>query len=192
MEIISKQYKQELAKFAKQKNNINRLWNVNKETAKFLYLMVKTRKPENILEIGTSNGFSTFWLSIAAPNNTTIDTIEIDKDRLALAKENLKHYNNINFHHGMAENIIPALKKKFDFIFIDAGKIGYISYIKILLPKLNTNSIIIADSVISHAESVYEYLDFINQNQNMENIKLEIGDGLMVTFFRERMDKCQK
>ena len=63
MERIKAKYKHDLAKFKAQKNEIKRLWNIPQETAELLYTFIKIKAPEHILEIGTSNGFSTFWLS---------------------------------------------------------------------------------------------------------------------------------
>ncbi len=187
METIEKKFKQELQNFHKQKMNIGRLWNVPKSTAKLLYSFVLIKSPKNIIEIGTSNGYSTFWLSIAAEIcNAKIDTIEVEKDRFKMAKDNLKKRNNITLHLGKAENIIPNLNKTFDLVFIDAGKIGYINYIKLLETKLSHNALIIADNVISHRSTTKDYLDYINSRDYYENVELEIDSGLELSFYKYR------
>ena len=166
MERIKKQYKYELARFEIQKNNIRRLWNIPQETAELLYTFVKIKAPKHILEIGTSNGFSTFWLSLAAETcGAVVDTIEVDEDRFKLAKENLANRKNVVQRLGKAELIIPELSCKYDLIFIDGGKINYIDYIKLLLNKMNNNAIIVSDNVISHQDTVQEYLDYIESSE---------------------------
>ena len=182
MERIIQKYKKEFERFEKQKQSSESFWNIREQTAKFLYSFIKAKSPESILEIGTSNGYSTFWLSLAA-ENAFVDTIEADESRFELAKENLKSRKNIIQHFGFAEDIIPKLSIKFDFVFIDAEKIKYQSYLKLLLGKLSDNAVIIADNIVSHKESVTEYLDFLKQNPCFESFLLEIDSGLEISFY---------
>ena len=185
MERIKEQHKQKLSEFKLQRNSINKLWNINEQTAQLLYIFIKTKQPKYILEIGTSNGYSTFWMSLAAGQfNAIIDTIEVDKARFKLAQKNLAGRNNIIFHFGKAEQIIPELNKKYDFVFIDANKADYIKYLRLLINKLNDKAIIIADNVISHKESLQEYLDYINSNSAFENMILDIDSGLEISVFK--------
>jgi len=184
MERIKEIYKHELAKFEIQKNNLRRLWNISQKSAELLYSYVLLKKPQHILEIGTSNGFSTFWLSIAAERcDAVVDTIEVDKARFKLAKENLKNRSNITQRFGKAELIIPELNDSYDFVFIDAGKVNYIDYIQLLVNKLQDNATIIADNAVSHKESIKEYLDFINESKQFADVTLDIDSGLNVAIY---------
>lgn len=186
MERIIEYYKCELARFEVQKKNLRRLWNIKQFTAELLYSYVLIKAPKHILEIGTSNGYSTFWLSIAAEkSNAVVDTIEVDEDRFKMAKENLKNRRNVIQRFGKAEFIIPELNHMYDFVFIDAGKINYIDYLKLLKNKLNNKSIIISDNAISHKESVKEYLDFIDNSELFDNITLNIDSGLNIAIYNK-------
>jgi len=189
MDRIKEKYKLELARFETQKNKIKRLWNIPQETAELLHTFIKIKTPKHILEIGTSNGFSTFWLSLAAETcDAVIDTIEVDEERFRLAKKNLLNRENVIQHWGKAELIIPKLTSKYDFVFIDAGKINYIDYIKLLLHKMNNNAIIIADNVISHKNSVTEYLDFIESSELFDSVTLNVDSGLNVAIYKKRKE----
>jgi len=190
MERLKEQYKHELARFDVQKNNMQRLWNIQQETAELLYTFVKIKAPKHILEIGTSNGFSTFWLSLAAETcGAVVDTIEVDEDRFALAKNNLVNRNNVIQRLGKAELIIPELSGKYDFIFIDAGKINYIDYIKLLLNKMSRNAIVVADNVISHKDTVKEYLDYIESSELFDSVTLNIDSGINVSVYNKIIPK---
>ncbi|MCK5051520.1 MAG: class I SAM-dependent methyltransferase [Candidatus Cloacimonetes bacterium] len=193
MKNIKELYKYELARFEVQKKNLRRLWNIPQETAELLYTLVLTKSPKHILEIGTSNGFSTFWLSIAAEScDAVVDTIEVDKDRFKLAKRNLKNRKNIIQRFGKAELIIPELIDKYDFVFIDAGKINYIDYIKILINKLNNNAVIVADNVISHYDTVKEYLDYIKSSERFDSVTLNIDSGLNIAVYKTDIIKIKE
>ena len=190
MKKIKELYKYELERFETQKKNIRRLWNIPQETAELLYSFIIIKAPKHILEIGTSNGFSTFWLSLAAETcSAVVDTIEVDEDRFKLAKENLVNRENIIQYFGKAELIIPKLTNKYDFVFIDAGKINYIDYIKLLLNKMNNDAAIIADNVISHKDTVTEYLDFIESSELFDSVTLSIDSGLNVAIYKMERSK---
>lgn len=111
----------------------------------------------------------------------------MDKTRFKLAGENLKDRSNIILHFGKAELIIPELNTKFDFVFIDAGKIDYIVYLKLFLGKLENNAIIVADNVISHNETVKEYLDFIKSDPRFDSMTLPLDAGLEISVFRNKL-----
>ena len=186
MERIKEKYKHELARFEVQKKNMQRLWNIPQETAELLYTFVKIKAPKHILEIGTSNGYSTFWLSLAAEScDAVVDTIEVDEDRFMLAKSNLVNRDNIVQRLGKAELIIPELSGKYDFIFIDAGKINYIEYIKLLHNKMRRNAIIVADNVISHKDTVKEYLDYIESSELFDSVTLNIDSGINIAVYNK-------
>ncbi len=185
MEKLKKLYQTELHRFAQQKKKIRRLWNISEKTAELLYFFVLFKTPDKILEIGTSNGYSTFWLSLAAEKiKAKIISIEIDDTRFALAKENLQQRKNVELLKGNALELIPTLKSEFELIFIDAGKIDYIKYLQLLFPKMKDNSLIIADNVISHKNTVKEYLDFIKSDPGFLTMTLPFAAGLEISIFK--------
>ncbi len=186
MKRIKERYYHKLLEFKEQKNSIRRLWNIEEKTAEFLYFTILIKKPSKILEIGTSNGYSTFWLSLAAEKiNSKVQTIEVDEKRFQMAKKNLNERTNIEMLFGKAEEIIPKLSDEIDFVFIDAGKIGYINYLQKLLPKLANNALILADNVTSHQKTVTEYLKTVKNNQMFQSMTLPIEDGIEITIFEK-------
>ena len=134
--------------------------------------LIKNPKIENILEIGTYDGFNALLLSKLFPNSTisTIDLPEDDKDFIASykrknqliefienRKKNLSLGDNIEF---IPMNSIKLInhKKKYDLIWID-GAHGYpIVSIDIInaMNLINDKGIIACDDILidlNHQES---------------------------------------
>ena len=101
-------------------------YNIPAATGKFFYNLVLISKAKNILEVGTSNGYSTIWLAEAAKHTKgKVTTIEISESKVKMAKENFeraKLNNMIRIIHGDALREIPRLREKYHFMFIDAIK----------------------------------------------------------------------
>ena len=66
-------------------------WNIARVTGEFLYTLIKAEGSKNVLEIGTSNGYSGIWLGKAVKENGGhLTTIEFYDKRLDVAKQNFK------------------------------------------------------------------------------------------------------
>ena len=119
--------------------------NIPPDTGEFFYILAKISKSKNILEVGTSNGYSTIWLGEAAEQNEgKVTTIEISEHKVKMAAENFKRAKLneiIKIINGDALQEIPKLKEKFDFLFLDAIKEDYINYFKLAYLKLTKNAV---------------------------------------------------
>ncbi|MCF7912009.1 MAG: class I SAM-dependent methyltransferase [Candidatus Cloacimonetes bacterium] len=187
MEKIKQQNKEILARFAEQKASIHRLWNIEEESAHLLFMLVLIRQAKYIVEIGTSNGYSTFWLAAAAERTGgTVHTIEVDDQRFNLAKANLKNMENIRQYNAKAEDILADFAAGIDFLFIDAGKPGYREYLALLEAKLTPGAVVIADNICSHPETTAPYRKYIENNTAFYSQVIHLNAGLQLAFFRRR------
>lgn len=154
---------------------------------------------ENILEIGTAIGYSSICFSKFLNENGKIDTIEIDKQRIMLAKANIEMYklnDKINIIEGDAIKMLPRLTKKYDFIFIDGPKSHYIEYLPICLELLNDDGVIIADNVnykgmvkgeekVKHKQRtavnrLREFIDVVKNDPKLNSDLVDVGDGILI------------
>ncbi len=162
-----------------------RMRNITPDVGLFLNILVKATKSTSILEIGTSNGYSTIWLGLAAKdNNGKMLTLEVDPRKVTMAKENFSRANledTVSILEGDAKDSIKQLDKEFDFVFIDAEKEDYIEYFDLVFPKLKVGGVIIADNVVSHAEQLKVYCDYVRANPNTQSVLVPIGRGEEVT-----------
>ena len=132
---------------------------------RLLSFLSKLTQPNNILEIGTFTGYATLCMAEGLKENGTIHTIEVNEELFNFHKryfDKSSYKNQIISHLGDAKDIIPQLDFKFDMAFIDADKANYISYFDLVLPKLNSGGIIIADNVLWSGKVLDEDLSLIH------------------------------
>src|SRR3990172_8974460 len=67
-----------------------RMLNISRDTGRLLWILVRAMGATRILEVGTSNAFSTIWLADAARSTGgRVTTLELDPEKVALARANL-------------------------------------------------------------------------------------------------------
>ncbi len=161
--------------------------------------ILSKKKICNILEIGTAIGYSSICFSKFLSENGRIDTLEIDKQRIMLAKANIDMYklnDKINIIEGDAIKVLPRLTKKYDFIFIDGPKSHYIEYLPICLELLSDDGVIIADNVnykgmvkgeekVKHKQRtavnrLREFIDAVKNDSKLNSELVDVGDGILI------------
>jgi len=160
---------------------------------KFLEIISKLLNPTYILEIGTFLGYSALCLVKGLKPGGELHTLEIDVASAAVARANFKKSkteNKIILHTGNALELLNKLDKPWDLVFIDADKTGYIDYYNVLLPKLKSGCLIMADNVLFHgqvfekevkgksAKAIQAFNDLILSDNRVEKMMLTLRDGL--------------
>jgi predicted O-methyltransferase YrrM len=118
---------------------------------RFLHLFVRACKPSSILEIGTAIGYSTIWLASALPDSSKLTTIEIDEETIEIAKKNIveaKLSAKVRFLLGDAGELIPQMKEKYDFVFLDTEKNLYPKLLPYLIKMVNIGGFLVADNTL--------------------------------------------
>lgn len=120
---------------------------------RLLYRLVKHFQPENILEIGTSLGISTMYMSRAA-GGSRIFTLEGCRNIAARAEEHFHalKMDNIQVHIGSFDHLLPVVldeMQRVDLVFID-GNHRYsptMRYFEMILPFTHNDSIFVFDDI---------------------------------------------
>lgn len=205
MEFISP----ELANYCDQHSNPENelLYSLNRETnlkimmprmlsghlqGKFLSMISHMIKPKLILEIGTYTGYSALCMAEGLTENGKIITLDINEEiesfvRNYFSKSNLN--SKIDYRIGNALEVIPQLNEKFDLVFIDADKINYLNYYKLIIDKVNAGGFIVADNVLwsgrileskkdKDTQAICEFNDFVMNDTRVEKVMAPIRDGL--------------
>jgi caffeoyl-CoA O-methyltransferase len=162
---------------------------------KFLELLSCLMQPRRILEIGTFTGYSALCLAKGLLKDGEIHTIELREEEVSVARANFSRSNEagkIILHPGNALNIIPGLNETWDLVFIDADKVNYIEYYKLVLPRVRAGGVILADNVLFHGEvlkqpvtgknakAIQAFNEYVQQDDSVEKVMLTIRDGLLL------------
>ena len=172
---------------AQQTDRIQRYRNVEPESALFLAMQIHIQQSKEILEIGTSTGYSTLWLAHAAQQTQgRVTTLEIDPARTAQAQHHAQELgldDVIDFCVGDAEKYLAKVTQQYDFIFLDAERDAYVGYWASLQKMLNPcGGVLIVDNVISHAAQVKCFIELIENDPRFISMTLPIGAGLYMVY----------
>ncbi|MDP7288196.1 MAG: O-methyltransferase [Phycisphaerae bacterium] len=154
------------------------MMNVPANDGRLLRMLAESLGAKNIVEIGTSNGYSGIWFSLALrKTGGKLTTYEIDKTRAELARKNFKRAGvekYITLIEGDAHKEVTKLTDKIDIVFLDADKAGYVDYLKKLLPLVRPGGLIIAHNTTSHGKWMEPYLKAVTTDKNLETLFLNV------------------
>jgi caffeoyl-CoA O-methyltransferase len=159
--------------------------NVNTLHGRLLRILTEATDAKNVVEIGTSNGYSALWICLGLQTTGGhLITHEINPQTASLARENFKRAgvdNIVTVVEGNAHETISRLKEPIDLLFIDADKPGYPDYLNKLLPLIRPGGLILADNV-SRPEPSPEFLKAITTNPDLETVFLNMqSTGISLT-----------
>lgn len=163
-----------------------RMMNLEPETAQLVSLLIRSGKRRQILEIGTSNGYSTIWLSWSA-RQTGGHVISIDREphKHELADANLRRAglrDLVDLRCGNATEVIASLPGPFDCIFFDADRLSAPAQLTLLLPKLASDALLLADNARSHPTEIAGYLAALQALPEVEQMVIPVGKGLSLAY----------
>jgi predicted O-methyltransferase YrrM len=128
---------------------------VSPAQGKFLHLVARMLRAQNILEIGTLGGYSGIWLARALPPNGRLITLEVDPKHAEVARANFARAglsSQIELRLAPALETLPKLAAEkrgpFDLIFIDADKPNIPAYFTWALQLARPGGVIIVDNVV--------------------------------------------
>lgn len=163
-----------------------------RKDGEFLNLLVKATQAKNVLEIGTSNGYSAIWICLGLEETGgKMTTIDIDPQRVKEAKENLRKAglaHRVTLLEGDAHKVVETLPGPFDFIFLDADKGNEMDYFNKLFPKLQPGGVIVVHNAIRFQNQMKPYLDHVRQHPQLNTVilSLTMDDGLAVSYKKRK------
>ncbi len=162
---------------------LQRLRQIPPETGKFLALLVAGSQPGNIIEIGTSGGYSTLWLTLAAAQTgRKVTTFEIMPEKIKLARETFsaaRVSDQVELMEGDARQFLSAIKD-IAFCFLDAEKDVYTDCYEMVIPNLVPGGLLVADNAINHQVVLQPMLDRALADTRVDALIVPIGKGELV------------
>jgi caffeoyl-CoA O-methyltransferase len=124
---------------------------------RFLQTLVFATRARRVLEIGTYSGYSAISMAAGLPEGGRIDTCEINPRHAEVAHRYIDeagYADRITVHVGPALETLERLDGPFDFVFVDADKVGYPAYYEAVLPKLAERGLIAFDNMLQAGRAV--------------------------------------
>ncbi len=170
-----------------QEDRLNRWRNIEPESAQFLAITLRAMRAQSVLEIGTSNGFSTLWLADALQSTGgQMESVELEATRTALAAQSLQDFGLdavVKLHTADAGIFLSQCQGSYDFILLDAERKYYPQYWQDLknIMQRRPHTLLVVDNVLSHADQVVDFISLIKQDgEQFMLTTLPIGAGLLL------------
>ncbi len=170
---------------AEKTDRLERLRNVEPETAQLLAVLVRALGAKRLLELGTSNGYSTLWLADAARSiDGSVLSVDVDSTRTAQAMGHLSHVQLQDYVELRTEDaaltLSHAADASLDMIFLDAERSAYCGYWPNLLRVLRPGGLLVVDNVLSHADEVQAFRGLVQDEDRVTEAVVPVGAGALL------------
>ncbi|HHQ4763486.1 TPA: O-methyltransferase [Aeromonas veronii] len=159
-----------------------KLLNITRDTGELLSVLVQTRGAQAVLEIGTSNGYSTLWLAEAVRRlEGHVTTIELDEDKRVQAHDNFQRSGLapwVTLLEGDASELLPTLPQAgYQLIFLDSDRQHYRAWWPQIRRLLVPRGLLVVDNAISHRSEMVEWMNEVGQDPAFATSLVPVGKG---------------
>ncbi|MGA9876270.1 MAG: O-methyltransferase [Solirubrobacteraceae bacterium] len=166
-------------------DRLERLRNVEPDSAQVLAVLARAIGARHALEIGTSNGYSTLWLADAIRSvGGRLVSIDVDPARSLLAAQNLDRAGLREWVELQVADAGVSLcdmpDASWDMIFLDAERPAYAGYWSDLVRVLRPGGLLAVDNVLSHAEEVNDFRLLVASDERVSEAVVPTGAGLLL------------
>jgi predicted O-methyltransferase YrrM len=162
-------------------------WSLPREDARLLYLLARLGGFRQMLEIGTSIGYSTLHLALAASRqHGHVTTVDASAERQAQAAQHLLEAglaSEVTLLPGDALTVLAKLLQdahRFDLMFLDARKSEYLAYLDFAEKLMLPGGLLVADNTRSHRAQMADFIARITASPLWETSDLETPNGFVL------------
>jgi predicted O-methyltransferase YrrM len=177
----------ELEQFGKANDSVTiersgRMLNITRDTGEFLAMLIRATLARRVLEIGTSNGYSTLWLASAARAiGGSVTTVEFSDYKVGLAPKNFSRSGlaaYISLVHDDAGRVLDrSADSAFDFIFLDSERPEYPGWWPNLKRVLRPGGLLVVDNATSHPEEMAPFIALVEADTSFTTSLVPVGNG---------------
>jgi len=159
-----------------------RMLNITRDTGELLVVLVKAMDAKRVLEIGTSNGYSTLWLAKAARDvGGAVTTVELSKLKIGMAKANFARSALERFITLVHDNAGTVLERtpdaSVDLLFLDSERPEYPGWWPDLKRVLRPGGLLVVDNATSHAEQMAPLVALVTADPTFTTTLVPVGNG---------------
>jgi predicted O-methyltransferase YrrM len=159
-----------------------KMLNITRDTGQFLAVLIRATLARRVLEIGTSNGYSTLWLAGAAREiGGAVTTVELSDYKVGLASENfdrsgLEAY--ISLVHDDAGRVLErSADSAYDFIFLDSERPEYPGWWPNVRRVLRPGGLLVVDNATSHPGEMAPFVALVEADTSFTTSLVPVGNG---------------
>jgi predicted O-methyltransferase YrrM len=177
----------ELERFGEANDNATverprRMLNITRDTGEFLSVLVQATSARRVLEIGTSNGYSTLWLARAAGAiGGSVTTVEIADYKVGLARQNFSRSGLASCITLVQDDAGRVLERagdaSFDLMFLDAERPEYPGWWPHLKRVLRPGGLLVVDNATSHPEQMAPFVALVKADADFTTSLVPVGNG---------------
>jgi predicted O-methyltransferase YrrM len=159
-----------------------RMLNITRDTGEFLAVLVRATAARRVLEIGTSNGYSTLWLADAARAiGGAVTTVEVAEYKIGLASANFARSGLSPFvtliHEDAGRLLRRTDQSAYDLIFLDSERPEYPGWWPHLRRVLRPGGLLIVDNATSHVEQMAPFVALVTADPQFTTCLVPVGNG---------------
>jgi predicted O-methyltransferase YrrM len=159
-----------------------RMLNITHDTGEFLSVLIRAMHAQRVLEIGTSNGYSTLWLASAAEAvGGHVYTVDQSEYKIGLAAKNFAKAGLASFitqiHDEAGHVFAGAGDADFDLIFLDSERTAYPAWWPDIKRTLRPGGLIVADNASTHVEELAPFVAIVKADPEFTTSLVPVGNG---------------
>jgi len=160
-----------------------RMLNITRDTGEFLSVLVRATAARRVLEIGTSNGYSTLWLASAARAiGGAVTTVELSDYKVGLARENFRRSglaDHITLIHDDAGRVLEHTDdESVDLLFLDSERPEYPGWWPGLRRVLRPGGLLVVDNAIHpQPEQLAPFVALVKADAEFTTCVVPVGKG---------------
>ena len=162
---------------------LQRLREVPEEVGRFLAILAVGAPAGRWVEIGTSAGYSTLWLALAAREAVArVTTFEILEWKVQLARETFavaRVEDAVELVHADARDGLAGVNG-ISFAFLDSEKEDYAELYELVVPKLVPGGLLVADNVVDFHDEVQPMLDRADSDERVDAVVVPFLTGQLL------------